>query len=92
MYTLEFHCGDATHSRKYGIFTTLAKAQDFVKNALGAEVDWSDPKRTVKGTSTSNRVAGVLHYDPRRVGFFMIDRFAVDPAEFSNDLRYGLVD
>ena len=91
MYTLEIHFSDHTYNRKYGIFTTLAKAQDFVKDALGAEVTWTDPKGTVKGTSTSNRISGVLGCVPHRVGFFMIDRFAVDPTEFSQDLRYGLV-
>lgn len=92
MYTLELQFNDHTFNRTYGIFTTLEKAQSFVKDALGFDVTWSNPKNTVKGTSFSSDLVVPVTTIANRRGSFYIDRLPVDPAEYSTDLRYGLVD
>jgi hypothetical protein len=92
MYTLEAEFSDHGYDRKYGIFTTLEKAQAYVKNALNLDVEWSSPSGTVTGSVGCGWVKGANPNTPNKSGRLHIDRLPVDPAEFSNDLRYGLVD
>lgn len=90
MYTLEATFNDHTYNRTYGIFTTLEKAQAYVKDALGLDINWSKPSGTVTGGVSSGWTKGVNPNSPNKTGILHINHLPVDPAEFSNDLRYGL--
>lgn len=61
--------------RIYGVFTTVEKAKSYVKNVLGVDVEWSDPKHTVIGSMQSR---------PRTRNNFHIKPLPVDPTEDHN--------
>lgn len=91
MYVLEASSTDPSFGRTFGIFTTLEKAQEYVKDALGLEIKWSKPSSTVTGGVSSGWTKGVDPGFPNKTGILWIHHLPVDPAEFSNDLRYGLM-
>jgi hypothetical protein len=66
---------DDYNGRIYGIFTTAEGAKAFVSDALGIDVEWSDPKHTVTGSMLSR---------PRGKNNFHIKPVPVDPKEFTN--------
>lgn len=61
--------------RIYGIFSTTDKAKAYVKDVLGKDVGWSDPKHTVTGSIMSR---------PLEIVNFHITPAPVDPEEFDN--------
>lgn len=69
------HTDSPTAGRIYGVFTTVEKAKDYVKDVLGVDVEWSDPKNTVIGSMRSR---------PRTNNNFHIKPLPVDPTTFEN--------
>lgn len=91
MYTLDAEFMDKSLNRTFGIFTSIDKAKAYVQDALKAEVKWSDPKSAVTGGISTGWTKGIVPTMPDRTGILRLNHLPVDPAEFSNDLRYGLV-
>lgn len=67
--------------RIYGVFTTADKAKAYVKDVLGKDVEWSDPKNTVTGSMSSRPPGKRLSND---LVNFQIKPAPVDPEEFLN--------
>lgn len=69
------HTDSPDIGRIYGVFTTVEKAKSYVKDTLGVDVEWSDPKHTVTGSMCSR---------PRTRNNFHIKPLPVDPTEAHN--------
>lgn len=66
---------DTYNQKIYGVFSEMDTAKAFVADALGMEVQWSDPKHTVTGSVSSI---------PRAKNNYRITPVLVDPTAVSN--------
>lgn len=66
---------DTYNQKIYGVFSDMDAAKAFVADALGADVQWSDPKHTVTGSVSSM---------PRAKNNYQIKPVPVDPTVVSN--------
>lgn len=79
LYDKSYGINDGWGGRIYGIFSTMDKAKAYVKDVLGKDVEWGDPKHTMTGSIKSYHMGKRL---PNEKVYFGITPAPVEPEEF----------